>query len=141
MEKNLQTSRRGAFWAIAGLAGLPAIAETGKLPNATMNPDKATITKEDFGELRVYFDGPTDQLKTMTAGSLLLKPGMQPHPPHQHPEEEMMMIAEGTGEIVVAGQKSRVGPGSMMYCAAGRLHGIVNTGKTPLLFYYCKWKA
>jgi hypothetical protein len=28
-----------------------------------------------------------------------------------------------------------------MYCAAGRLHGIVNTGKTPLLFYYCKWKA
>jgi mannose-6-phosphate isomerase-like protein (cupin superfamily) len=141
MEKNPQTSRRGAFWAMAGLAGLPAIAETGKLPNATMNPDKATITKEDFGELRVYFDGPTDQLKTMTAGSLLLKPGMQPHPPHQHPEEEMMMIAEGSGEIVVAGQKSRVGPGSMMYCAAGRLHGIVNTGKTPLLFYYCKWKA
>src|SRR5580692_8893787 len=141
MEKNPQTSRRGAFWAMAGLAGLPAIAETGKLPNATMNPDKATITKEDFGELRVYFDGPTDQLKTMTAGSLLLKPGMQPHPPHQHPEEEIMMIAEGSGEIVVAGQKSRVGPGSMMYCAAGRLHGIVNTGKTPLLFYYCKWKA
>jgi mannose-6-phosphate isomerase-like protein (cupin superfamily) len=127
--------------AIAGLAGLPAIAETGKLPNATMNPDKATITKEDFGELRVYFDGPTDQLKTMTAGSLMLKPGMQPHPPHQHPEEEMMVIAEGTGEIVVDGQKSRVGPGSMLYCVAGRLHGIVNTGKTPLLFYYCKWKA
>jgi mannose-6-phosphate isomerase-like protein (cupin superfamily) len=71
----------------------------------------------------------------------MLKPGMQPHPPHQHPEEEMMVIAEGTGEIVVDGQKSRVGPGSMMYCAAGRLHGILNTGKTPLLFYYSKWKA
>lgn len=117
------------------------MAETGKLPNATMNPDKATITKEDFGELRVYFDGPTDQLKTLTAGSLMLKPGMQPHPPHQHPEEEMMVIAEGTGEVVVDGRKSKVGPGSMMYCAAGRLHGIVNTGKTPLLFYYYKWRA
>jgi mannose-6-phosphate isomerase-like protein (cupin superfamily) len=141
MGKKQQTSRRSAFLAIAGLAGLPAIAETGKLPNATMNPDKATTTKEDFGELCVYFDGPTDQLKTMTAGSLMLKPGMQPHPPHQHPEEEMMVIAEGTGEIVVDGQKSRVVPGSMMYCAGGRLHGIVNTGKTPLLFYYYKWKA
>jgi mannose-6-phosphate isomerase-like protein (cupin superfamily) len=141
MAKEQETSRRSAFLAIAGLAGLPAIAETGKLPNATMNPDKATITKEDFGELRVYFDGPTDQLKAMTAGSLMLKPGMQPHPPHQHPEEEMMVIAEGTGEIVVHGQKSHVGPGSMMYCAAGRLHRIVNTGKTPLLFYHSKRKA
>ena len=141
MAKEQETSRRSAFLVIAGLAGLPAIAETGKLPNVTMNPDKATITKEDFGELRVYFDGPTDQLKAMTAGSLMLKPGMQPHPPHQHSEEEIMVIAEGTGEIVVDGQKSRVGPGSMMYCAAGRLHGIVNTGKTPLLFYYSKWKA
>jgi len=141
MGKKQVTSRRTAFLAIAGLAGLPAIAEAGKLPNSTMNSDKATITKEDFGELRVYFDGPTDQLKAMTAGSLLLNPGKQPHPPHQHPEEEMMVITEGTGEMVVDGQKSRVGPGSMMYCAAGRLHGIVNTGKTPLLFYYYKWKA
>jgi mannose-6-phosphate isomerase-like protein (cupin superfamily) len=138
MAKNDKTSRRRVL-ALAGLAGFPAFA--GRLPNETMNPDKATVTKEDFGELRVYFDGPTDQLKAMTAGSLRLKPGMQPHPPHQHPEEEMMVISEGTGEIVVDGKKSRVGPGSMMYCAANRLHGIVNTGKTPLLFYYYKWKA
>jgi mannose-6-phosphate isomerase-like protein (cupin superfamily) len=136
-----QTSRRNTLFAIAGMAGLPAIAQAGKLPNSTMNPAKATVTKEDFGENRVYFDGPTDQLKSMTAGSLMLKPGMEPHPPHQHPEEEMMVIAEGNGEIVVEGNKSKVGPGSMMYCAAGKLHGIVNTGKTPLLFYYYKWLA
>src|ERR1700722_1103652 len=141
MGKKQEPSRRGVVMAMAGLAGLPAFAATGKLPNSTINPDKATVTREDFGELRVYFDGPTDQLKAMTAGSLMLKPGMQPHPPHQHPEEEMMVIAEGNGEIIVEGQKSRVGPGSMMYCAAGRLHGIVNTGKTPLLFYYYKWQA
>jgi len=29
----------------------------------------------------------------------------------------------------------------MMYCAAGHLHAIVNTGKTPLLFYFYKWKV
>jgi len=28
-----------------------------------------------------------------------------------------------------------------MYCAANRLHGITNTGKTPLLFYFYKWRA
>jgi len=93
MGKKQKTSRRTAVMAMAGLAGLPSFAATGKLPNSTMDGDKATLTKEDFGELRVYFDGPTDQLKAMTAGSLMLKPGMQPHPPHQHPEEEMMVIA------------------------------------------------
>ncbi len=141
MEKKQETSRRNAFLAIAGMAGLPAIAATGKLPNGTVNAGKANLTKEAFGDNRVYFDGPTDQLKAMTAGSLTLKPGMSPHPPHEHPEEELMMIAEGNGEIVVDGKKSAVGPGSIMYCEGGHQHGIVNTGKTPLLFYYCKWKA
>ena len=112
-----------------------------KLPNGTLDEAKAKLTKETFGDLRVYYDGPTDQLKAMTAGSLRLKPGMTPHAPHQHPEEEFMVITEGTGEIVVDGKTTKVGPGSMMYSAANKLHGIVNTGKTPLLFYFYKWKA
>jgi len=77
----------------------------------------------------------------MTAGSLRLKSGMSPHPPHTHPEEEFMVIAEGTGEITVEGKMTKVAPGSMMFCAAGTLHGIINTGKAPLLFYFYKWKV
>ena len=124
----------GAFAALR----LPAAA---KLPNATMDAAKATLTKEKFGDLRIYFDGPTEQLKSITAGSLLLKAGMSPHAPHQHAEEEFMVITEGSGEISVEGKIAKVAPGSMMYCAANKLHGIVNSGKTPLLFYFYKWKA
>jgi hypothetical protein len=29
----------------------------------------------------------------------------------------------------------------MLYCAGNRLHGVKNTGKVPLLFYFYKWKA
>jgi len=141
MGKNTEASRRQAFLAMAGLAGLPAFAQASKLPNAARNASAAKVTKEDFGELRVYFDGPTDQLKAMTAGSLRLNPGAQPHPPHQHPEEEIMVVTEGSGEILVDGKKTAAVPGTMMYCAAGKLHGIVNTGKAPLLFYYFKWQA
>ena len=130
---------------ILPLAALPALAafgaSAGKLPNATLGPAQAKLTREPFGDLRIYFDGPTEQVKSMTAGSLLLKAGMTPHAPHSHPEEEFMVITEGTGEINVDGKVTRVEPGSMMYCAAGRLHGIVNTGKTPLLFYFYKWRA
>lgn len=127
------------------LAGFPAFAAmaagTPKLPNATLSADKAKLTREPFGDLRIYFTGATDQVKSMTAGSLLLKPGMTPHPPHEHPEEEFMVITEGTGEITLDGKVTKIGPGSMMYSAAGRLHGIVNTGKTPLLFYFYKWQS
>lgn len=131
--------RRRDLFALAPLAWMPASAKG--LPNATLGAKDAKLTKEPFGDLLIYFDGPTDQLKAMTAGSLRLKPGMTPHPPHEHPEEEFMVITEGTGEISMEGKITKVGPGSMMYCAAGKLHGVVNTGKTPLLFYFYKWKA
>lgn len=127
---------------MAGLSAMPMFAAGApKLPNGTLDEAKAKLTKETFGDLRIYYDGPTDQLKAMTAGSLRLKPGMTPHPPHQHPEEEFMVITEGTGEIVIDGKTTKVGPGSMMYSAANKVHGIVNTGKTPLLFFFYKWKA
>jgi mannose-6-phosphate isomerase-like protein (cupin superfamily) len=130
---------RRTLLSAAGFAALPALAA--KLPDGTLDASKAKVTKEPFGELRVYYDGPTDQLKAMTAGSLRLNPGATPHPPHTHPEEEFMVITEGTGEIDVNGKLTKVGPGSIMYCAAGTSHGIVNTGKAPLLFYYFKWRG
>lgn len=112
-----------------------------RLPDKVAAPRDAKLSEEPFGELRVFFEGPTTQLKSMTAGSLLLKPGMEPHPPHQHPEEEIMLVTEGEGEILVGGKTVRVGPGSQMYCEGNRLHGVKNTGTTPLLFYYYKWLA
>jgi quercetin dioxygenase-like cupin family protein len=125
------------------LAALPVLAAGAppKLPNVVIDGAQAKVSNEHFGEIRVYFEGPTDQVKFMTAGRLRLKPGMAPHPPHEHPEEEFMVVTEGAGEISVEGKKYAVEPGSMMYCAAGKVHGIVNTGAKPLLFYYYKWLA
>ena len=129
----------GAASALAMAARLHAAGL--KFPSTVLGRDQTTVTHESFGDLAIYFSGPTDQVESMTAGSLRLKPGMSPHAPHQHPEEEFMVITEGAGEIVVDGKTTRVSSGSMMYCAAGTLHGIVNTGKAPLLFYFYKWKV
>jgi mannose-6-phosphate isomerase-like protein (cupin superfamily) len=135
-------NRRDLLRLLASANTLALFAETPTaLPNSVADEKNAKLTRDTFGELRIYFDGPTEQLKAMTAGSLRLKPGTSPHPPHQHPEEEFMVVTEGTGEISIEGKITKVAPGSMMYCGAGKLHGIVNTGKTPLLFYFYKWKA
>ena len=143
----METPNRRDLMHMAGMTALMSFAmpqskgEGKKLPNMAKLESAATVTHEPFGDVKVFFDGPTDQLKAITAGSLKLNAGASPHPPHQHPEEEIMVVTEGSGEISVEGKITKVASGSMMYCQANKLHGIVNTGKTPLLFYYFKWKA
>jgi mannose-6-phosphate isomerase-like protein (cupin superfamily) len=128
------------------LIGLFALATgAARSPTSEAWPDGVISFKEGkteklpFGELTVYHDGKTDQLKSMITGTLLLYPGQEPHPPHQHPEEEIMIVTEGGGTIFINGKNVDVGPGSVMYCEANHLHGVKNTGSAPMRFYYMKW--
>lgn len=124
-----------AMFALGGARASAAVAD------AVVDPAGGKLTREPFGDLRVYYSGSTEQLELMEAGSLELKAGMTPHPPHKHPEEEILLVTEGNGEISLNGKVTKCGPGSMMFCAADHMHGIVNTGKTTLTFFYFKWKA
>jgi quercetin dioxygenase-like cupin family protein len=136
--------RRDFLFSAAGfpaLASLAAAASGSKLPDTVVTQSQATPSKENGQDVHIFFDGPTGQLHAMTAGNLLLMPGKSPHPPHQHPEEEILFITEGSGEVTIEGKPYKVSVGSAMYCEANKLHGITNTGPKPLLFYFCKWKA
>jgi mannose-6-phosphate isomerase-like protein (cupin superfamily) len=120
-------------------AVVSAETSTPKLPDTVV--DLAALTPELFPGCRVFvhYNGPTDQLSGMCTGMAVLDPGASPHPPHRHPEEEFLIVSEGTGEIECAGQITPVGPGAIMYCAGNVLHGITNTGKVPMTFYWSKW--
>ena len=120
-----------------GAAG--AGSETGMWPNRIFTLQGGQTTHEAFGDVTVYHDGKTAQLSSMVSGSVLLHPGQEPHPPHQHPEEEFMLVTEGTGEILVAGKTHPVKPGDLMYCEGNALHGVKNTGTVPFRFFYAKW--
>jgi quercetin dioxygenase-like cupin family protein len=139
------TNRRDVMGAmlmmLAGEAGASGDGAKGAWPDAVFSLADSKTTHASFGDTTVYFEGKTGQLKDMTAGSLVLLPGQEPHPPHQHPEEEFLVITEGTGEILVHGKTTQVGPGALMYCESNRLHGIKNTGTAPMRFYFFKWSA
>ena len=114
---------------------------TPTLPDGVL--DLSMLTSDAQGGCRVFthYNGPTDQLSVMCTGMVVLDPGASPHPVHQHPEEEFLIIAMGTGEIECAGKTTQVGPGAIMYCAGQVPHGIVNTGLVPMTFYWSKWLA
>ena len=110
-----------------------------KLPDGVVGLDALTAEFQSGCRVFVHYNGPTDQLNGMCTGMAVLDPGVSPHPPHRHPEEEFLIVSEGTGEIECDGKTTQVGPGAIMYCAGNVLHGIVNTGKVPMTFYWSKW--
>ncbi len=137
----MPSNRRQLLQSAALLApfALPAGAAPA-LADGILSRAQAKHTAADYGESWIYFHGATAQLSSLASGSYRLKPGAAPHPPHTHPEEELMVIAEGSGELTVEGKPTQVAAGSMMFCAAEHMHGLVNTGQTPLTFYFWKWR-
>jgi mannose-6-phosphate isomerase-like protein (cupin superfamily) len=91
------------------------------------------------GKIGIYLDGDTPASSKFVTGRLVLDAKQTPHPPHTHVEEEVMVIEQGHGDIDVDGKITKVGPGSVMYTAPNVSHGIVNTGDTPIVFYFIKW--
>lgn len=93
------------------------------------------------GRAGLYFEGDTPGSTKFVTGRFELAPGKSPHPPHRHPEEEVMVIESGTGEIICDGKTTPIGPGSVMYTAPDVEHGINNTGSDPIVFYFIKWQS
>ena len=129
------TSRRTMMQTLLASLALPAVAGAtpeAAVPTEVLSPAKAKFTPHPFGDQRVFFDGATDQLKNLTVGSIALKAGQEPHPPHQHPEEEILLVTEGSGEISIEGKKTPVKPGDIMYSAGNRTHGVKAAANSPL---------
>jgi quercetin dioxygenase-like cupin family protein len=93
------------------------------------------------GEVRTVVRAPTVTLEELEMHITTLKPGEASHPPHQHPNEELLIIREGTVEALVAGEHKRIGPGSIIFQASNQLHNIRNVGDTPATYHVINWKT
>ena len=140
----MSPNRRDLFQLAGVFGALPLLAAEGTAPHlidSIVDDKHAKLNPYPWGDHRLYFHGTTANSRTASAGSVWVKPGQEPHPPHQHPEDEFQVIVEGTGEMLLDGKLTPAGPGTMMYCAGGKIHGVRNTGTTPMVIYYCQWQA
>jgi mannose-6-phosphate isomerase-like protein (cupin superfamily) len=86
-------------------------------------------------------EGETYGLRDALAATAVLKPGQQIHPPHQHAEEEFLVVTEGSGEWHLAGKDFPAAKGDAIYAEPWLVHGIRNSGTTPLTFVVMKWNT
>ena len=101
------------------------------------NAIEARTTKT--GARRDVFDAPTATLDILECHVTTINPGEAPHAPHRHPDEELIIVKEGTIEAMQNGVTRRVGPGSLIFEASNDLHGLRNVGQTPATYHVIKW--
>jgi quercetin dioxygenase-like cupin family protein len=116
--------------------------------NAYTPPKESTVLATTFvdwdslvpnpgpkGQVRHVFDNPTVAMDKLEVHITTLNPGMESHPVHRHPWEEILLVKDGDFEVSVNGHKQHAGPGAMVFLAANDPHNARNSGDKPATYY------
>jgi quercetin dioxygenase-like cupin family protein len=106
-----------------------------RITSAVYDWAKIEAHPTSFGSHRSFFDGPTATLENFECHVTTLNPGESPHPAHRHPNEEFVVIREGTLEVTLNGKSQVAGPGSVLFFASNDLHGLRNVGTTSATYH------
>jgi quercetin dioxygenase-like cupin family protein len=94
------------------------------------------------------FRGSTSDLREMEVHASTLLPGKIPHPPHQHIEEEILIMLSGEADLILPSVKGPAGderhpikPGEFVYYPAQFAHTLRTTGTEPANYLMFKWHA
>jgi quercetin dioxygenase-like cupin family protein len=131
-----------ALIAIFATAGAFAIADQGPVIGSAVFDWNAIPAKpSEVGSVRSFFKARTATLEELEVHVATLDPGKSPHPPHRHPNEEMVVVKQGTLEVLVNGEWKRVGAGSVIFNASNQLHGLRNVGTEQAIYHVINWKT
>ena len=116
-------------------------AQTAVLPSTLFEWSTLTPQPNRTGEVRRVVQKPTATLEELEIHITTLRPGEESHPPHQHVNEEILIVKEGNVEALVNGELKRGGPGSLIFQASNVPHNIKNVGTVPATYHVINWKS
>jgi quercetin dioxygenase-like cupin family protein len=99
------------------------------------------VRKTDVGERRDIVQQPTRTLDELEVHITTLNPHATSHPPHTHPNEEMVIVREGTLQAHVNGKEVVVPAGGILFYASMQPHGVKNIGDTPATYFVINWAS
>lgn len=117
-------------------SGQPAAATpAAKLGSTVFKWEDLKVRPTGNGERRDVTDGPTATFVRFEAHVTTLLPGKSSHAPHQHAQEELIILRDGTLDVSLNGVVTRAGPGSLLFFAANDFHNVTNAGDTPATYF------
>ena len=116
-------------------AGLPAL---GPL---ALDWSELAASKTGVGEYRQVIKAPTATLEELELHVTTLEPGKSSHAPHRHLNEELVILREGTVEVLSGGVWKRLGPGAVVFNASNSPHALRNVGATPAVYHVINWTS
>ena len=78
------------------------------------------------------------QAENFSMGMVILEPRGGQVPWHNHEQEEVYLILEGSsGEICLGSERKTLHAGQAVYIPSGEFHQLTNTGDEPMKMLYC----
>jgi len=120
-----------------------------RLHSGAFNPPASLRADSETGWTpHVFFAGGLPDLEFLGCHTSVLAPGACPHPPHHHPEEEILTLIEGEIELVLpdlsraeGGPRHRLLPGGFAYYPAHFAHTLIATGSRPARYVMLRWRG
>jgi XRE family transcriptional regulator, regulator of sulfur utilization len=130
-----------ALITMTGTLGSVASQSPSALPPTAWEWAAMQVRETKVGASRQVVRAPTATLDELEIHITTLNPGQTSHAPHQHPNEELLIVKEGTVEALVAGEWKKLGVGSVIFQASNHLHAIRNAGDRPATYHVVNWKS
>lgn len=107
------------------------------------------LAEDPAGRWKPY---PITRGRTRSVGSMsvhvsVLSPGHSPHPPHEHRDEELLIVLDGEAELIIVDRNgdspqtrtAALQAGSFVYYPAYCMHTIRNTSAGPVTYLMFRW--
>jgi quercetin dioxygenase-like cupin family protein len=129
--------------AIGAVASAPGHSAPSVLGSTAVSWEEIQALPSGTGttQAKQVFKNPTATLDELELHVSTLPVGQSPHPPHKHPDEEIIIIKAGTVEVMVGGVTKRVGPGSVILQASNQMHSLRNVGDVPAVYHVIRWNS
>lgn len=136
--KNVGTTR-ATYWVInvaSTVTHTPAEHnQAPTLKSAVFDFEKLTDVPTKTGSRRGVLSGTTPTLNKLESHITTVNARDASHAAHRHPDEEWVIVREGSIEFTINGKSEVAGPGSIAFFASNDLHGMRNVGDTRAMYH------